>query len=375
MEFVVARSIEDVAPSQWNAFFPGELEDWSYYRATETAGLSDLEWFYFCLRDGGRLRAAVPAFATRYRLDTTLDGGLRRLVAGLARAAPGLLRPRMLALGSPVAETCHFGFDSANEEERMQLLCALLDGCERFAADQGTQLLAIKDLPEPLTQRCSELLRARGLRRQPALPTASLALPFASVDAYLAQLSRATRRDLRRKLRTRSQLRVEWRREIEDIHETIMQLYENTLTRAGMQLERLTARWFTNVLAGLGERAHCVCYWLGERLVAFNLVLHDGERLIDKYIGMDYADARGLNLYYLSWMENVRYAIEHGITTYQSGQGLSDEKRRLGSTLTENGLWYRHRNGLIDGAMRMVERAARLDRTDANAPAFVGAMQ
>ncbi len=367
MELVVANSIEAFSADEWNRLFPGELEDWSYYRATERAQLAGFEWLYFGVRVDSELRAAVPAFITDYRLDTTLDGRLRRVVGALARAAPGLLRPRMLALGSPVGETCHAGYATqSSPSERLRMLALILDGCEVHAEQHGVRLLAVKDADDTQSALWEWALNARGMRRQPGLATATLALPHATVDAYLATLSRATRRDLRRKLRSRSALRIEWRRDLEGIREDVMRLYRATLEQASMQLEELTPEFFDTVLAELGPRASCVCYWLGERLVAFNLVLHDANRLIDKYIGMDYRHARELNLYYVSWMENVRYAIEHRVPLYQSGQGLPQEKLRLGSSLSPNWLWYQHRNRLIDSAMKTAERALGLHRNGAS---------
>jgi hypothetical protein len=363
MKLEVSSSIERFTADEWNRLFPAELEGWSYCRATEHAQLAGFEWLYFGVRVDSELRAVVPAFMTDYRLDTTLDGRLRRVVGALARAAPGLLRPRMLALGSPVSETCHAGYaPNSTQSERLRMLAMILDGCETEAAKRGAQLLAVKDAGDTQSALWEWALTARGMRRQPGLATATLALPYATLDAYLATLSRATRRDLRRKQRARAALRIEWRHDLEGIRDDVMRLYRNTLERAAMQLEELTPDYFDRVLAELGERASCVCYWLGESLVAFNLVLHDGDRLIDKYIGMDYSHARSLNLYYVSWMENVRYAIARGIPVYQSGQGLPQEKLRLGSTLSPNWLWYQHRNRLIDGTMKTAERALGLHR-------------
>ena len=370
MELVVANSIEAFAADEWNRLFPGELEDWSYYRATERAQLAGFEWLYVGVRVNSELRAAVPAFITHYRLDTTLDGTLRRVVGALVRAAPGLLRPRMLALGSPVGETCHVGYATHSSQfDRLRMLTLILDGCQAHAATHGVQLLAVKDASDTQSALWEWALTARGMRRQPGLATATLALPYATLDDYLATLSRATRKDLRRKQRARSALRIEWRHDLQGIREDVVRLYRNTLKRATMQLEELSADYFESVLDELSARASCVCYWLGETLVAFNLVLHDTNRLIDKYIGMDYRHARELNLYYVSWMENVRYAIEHRIGVYQSGQGLPQEKLRLGSTLAPNWLWYQHRNRLIDSTMKTAERALGLHRQDASTQA------
>ena len=363
MELVVASSITAFGADEWNRLFPGEIENWSYYRASERAQLPGFRWLYFGVRAGSELRAAIPAFITDYRLDTTLDGSLRRAVAVLAHALPSLLRPRMLALGSPVAEICHAGFAPASTDaERMRMLGMILDGCDAQAADHAVRLLAIKDLPDTQSRLWEPLLVARGMRRQEGMATATLALAHATFDAYLASLGRSTRKDMRRKLRTRAALRIEWRRDLHGLREDIARLYRNTLERAAMQLEELTPDFFANVLDELGERASCVCYWLGDALVAFNLVMHDGDRLIDKYIGMDYRHARTLNLYYVSWMENVRHAIEHGMAIYQSGQGLAEQKLRMGSALAPNWLWYRHRNRLVDRTLKTAEHALGLHR-------------
>jgi len=355
---VTASTIADFTAAEWDRLFPGELEGWAYHRASERAALVGLEWLYVGVRDGGQLRAAAVAFITDYPLATTLDGSLRRMVGTLARAAPGLLRPRMLALGSPVTETCPLGFAAdADGEEQAACLAAILAACERQAQNRRVQLLAIKDLPDDRAASLQTVLTACGLRQQPGQPGARLALPFRDLDGYFASLGRATRRDLRRKWRSREHLRIQWRSDLAGIDERVAQLYRQTLARAPMRLEELNPAWFANVLAALPGRAACVCYWHGADLVAFNLVLHDGRRLLDKYIGMDYARARELNLYYVSWLENIRHAIEHGLHSYDGGQGLGTEKLRLGCVMQGNGLWYRHRNRLLDRGMALAERA------------------
>ncbi|MBS0193755.1 MAG: GNAT family N-acetyltransferase [Proteobacteria bacterium] len=359
MQIVLAPSVEAFGAAEWNRLFPGEAEDWSYYRATERARMPGFQWRYIGVREQGQLRAAAPAFITPYPLDTTLKGSLRTVVGGLARAAPGLLRPRMLALGSPVGEVCHVGFaPDCGAHDKARLFGTILDACEAEAARRRVRLFAVKDLPDhDATAALHGTLLARGLRRQSGLATAALELPFADLDGYFASLSRATRRDLRRKWRVREQLRIERRSHLDGIREQVVGLYRQTLARADMRLEEIPAEWFENVLAGMSGRASCVCYWEGERLVAFNLVLEEGSRLIDKYIGMDYARARELNLYYVSWLENIRYAIERGLPVYQSGQGLAEEKRRMGCALQANSLWYRHRNRIVDRTMAIAERA------------------
>jgi predicted N-acyltransferase len=345
--------------------FPDELEDWDYYRAVERSALPDFRWVYFGVREGGQLRAVIPAFLTDYELDTTVGGPLRRLTNALSRWFPRLLHQRMLGLGSPVAEVCHLGFASGTPApEQKRLLDAILARAESFAHEQRVQMFAAKDSAAAQDDVWTHAARTQHLRRQPGLPTAYLDVAFANIDDYLASLSRATRRDLRRKLKIAAEVRVEWRTNIDDIADEVMRLYRSTYTNAQFSFEELTPEYFRNVLHELKGRASCVTYWLGARLVAFNLVLHDGKRLLDKFLGMDYAVARDYNLYFYTWVENVRYCIERRIPLYQSGQGLHAVKRRLGSRLAPNWLWYRHRNRALDAVLALVERLARLDRHD-----------
>ena len=365
MQTIVAHSVGDFARDEWDGLFPGELEDWSYYRAVEHSRLPGFEWLYFAVRGNGRLLAAVPAFVTDYRLDTTLTGPLRRVTGAIARIFPRLLRQRLLSLGSPIGEFCHLGFAAGvDRAAQARLLDILFSKVEKYARRRGISMLAAKDAAMAQDDLWAAAAAAHGLRRQPSLPTALLDIRFDSLDGYLATLSHATRKDLRRKLRASAEIRVEWRENIDDIIDEVMRLYRATLAHAALTFEELTPEYFTGVLRELAPRSRCATYWLGERLVAFNLVLHDGEVLLDKFLGMDYAFARRYNLYYLTWLNNVAYCIEHGLKRYQSGQGLHREKLRLGSRLSANWLWYRHRNRVFDRIFATFERLFRLDRHD-----------
>jgi predicted N-acyltransferase len=365
MQVEIATSVDAFGREEWNRLFPDELEDWSYYRAVERSGLPGFSWLYFGVRENGRLRAAIPAFLTDYELDTTLSGPLRRITDALARWFPRLLRQRMLGFGSPVAESCHCGFEPGTADaEQLRLLEAMLAHAEQYARQNQVKMLAVKDSSAAQDALWTRAAKAQRLRRQPGLPTAFLDVSFSSLDEYVASLHKATRKDMRRKLKSAAHLRVEWRSNIDDIATEVMRLYKSTHANAEFSFEELTSGFFSGVLRELGPRASCVTYWLGEKLVAFNLVLHDEKRLLDKFLGMDYDHVRDYNLYFCTWFENVRYCIEQGIPLYQSGQGLHAVKLRLGSRLSVNWLWYRHRNRVLDAIFALVERVARLDRHD-----------
>jgi len=364
IETTAHRSIDAFTPDAWNRLFPHELEDHAYLRAIEGAGLAGFRYRYFAVRDGDRLLAAAPAFATDYRLDTTVQGGLRRVTETLAKVFPRLLRIPMLSLGSPVTERCRVGFaPDATPEQHAAWLDAILAHMEIVAAEEKFGMLAVKDAPLE-ESAWPRVCPRHGLRALPGLPGATLDVPWGGVDGYLESLGAATRKDLRRKRRAGAALKIEWRNDLAGIADDVQRLYRETLAHAELSFEELTPAYFENVLRDMPGRAFCVTYSEGDKLLAFNLVLRDSERLLDKFLGMDYAAMDRYNLYHVSWLENIRSCIEHGIGVYESGQGLHVEKRRLGSTLHANALWYRHRNRFADGVFARVERLASLDRFD-----------
>jgi predicted N-acyltransferase len=312
--------------------------------------------------EAGRPIAVVPAFTTIYRLDTTVQGPMKRLMEAFTRLLPGLFSIRLACFGSPVAEVCHLGFAPGVDDARKPaLLRRLADRLQEFARDNGIGLLAVKDVRDEDAPLWECALPA--FQRTPGLPTATLALPFKTPDDYLGSLSPAMRKDMRRKLRTATAIRVEYRTVIDDVSDRVAALYEETVARSDFRFERLPPAYFSNVLAAMHGKVHCVLYWRGPELLAFNLVLQSERILLDKFVGMR-ADARDYNLYFLSWMENVRRCIAMRLPFYQSGQAGYAVKLRLGSTLKLNWSYFMHLNPLLNGVLRIVSRLVRLDRFD-----------
>ena len=363
-------TIHAIERSAWNDCFPQALEDWDYYVAVENAAIDDFQWRYLALYEDGRLLAVAPAFITHYRLDTTISGVGKRVTQRLERWWPGVLRLGLYAIGSPVAEQCNAGTASHVPPQRRQaLLEELLKLARRDADSFGIGLLAVKDAPSH-DQQWADSCLAAGLQAMPSLPTALLPVPFASIDAYLGTLGKSTRKDLRRKLRAPGP-RIEWRRQIDDVLPDIMRLYEATLNRSDLQFERLPADYFTAILEQLGDRAACVLYWVGEQLVAFNLILIDQHRLIDKFFAHDLNVSREHNLYFRSWLANVDFCIQQRIPLYECGQAGYASKLRLGCRFTGNMLFFRHRNPLLNALLKVIKRFVRPDRSD---PAMAAAI-
>ncbi|MFL1505339.1 GNAT family N-acetyltransferase [Pseudomonas sp. O64] len=363
-------TIRAIQRSAWNDCFPGALEDWDFYVAVENAAIDEFKWRYLAVYEDETLVAVAAAFITHYRLDTTVSGAGKRFTERLERLWPGVLRLQLYAIGSPVAERCDAGIaSSVPEGQRPLLIKHLLEAARQDAHAFGIGLVAVKDVPTK-DPHWAASCRAAGFQTMPSLPSGLLTVPYGSVDAYLGSLCKSTRKDLRRKLRAPGP-RVEWRHNIDDVLPEVMRLYEATLSRADLQFERLPATYFTGVLERLEGRAVCVLYWVDERLVAFNLILLDQHRLIDKFFGHDMQFSREYSLYFRYWLTNVGYCIAHNIPVYECGQDGYASKLRLGCEFRGNSMFFRHRNRLVNGLLKLVKMYIRPDRSD---PAMAAAI-
>ena len=350
----IIDSLSSIRRMDWNDCFAGMVEDYDYLLAAETAGIQGFQWYYLTAWDSGKLLAAIPAFFTDYALDTTLDGGAKKVVSILRRFMSKMLTLKLACLGSPVTEYGVIGFHpDVLEAERANLLRQMVQHFETYAFQHGCNTVGLKDIlrsDETLWQSVFSELNYQQVAGQ---PSATLAIPFANIEQYFAALSPATRKNMRRKLRARDQLRIEHRTSVDDVLPRIMALYHATHARANMQFEELTAAYFQNVLSHMPDRAFCTLYYAGDELLAANLILQDGSTLLDKYFCMETERGREFNLYFISWFTNLEYCLAHGLRHYQSGQAGYETKLRLGSSLEHTFIGFKHRNRFVQGALKL----------------------
>ena len=352
LEARVVNSIHQIARNDWDACFPGALEGHDYLSAVEDSGLEDFVLRYVVVQQNGRLVGACPGFMCDYLLETTLNQFGRRVIEAIRRVAPRAFKVRLAALGSPCTEDVGLGgVPDLSSDLKQEVARLAVQAFESHGLAQGCRLLAVKDAPKADAELCAAL-RDLGYTSVPGMPSAELSIAFTDLEGYLAGLSRATRKDLRRKLRRPHNLRIEVRHDLAGLERQVEALYGETRARADQQLETLTAAYFTGVLQRMGERALCVLYFLGEDLIAFNLLLQDADTLLDKFFCMETVRGPEYDLYFVSWVQNIRLCLARGLKRYQSGQAGYATKRRLGCDFPATEMYFRHFNPLIDLALK-----------------------
>lgn len=362
----VVSGVSALARQDWQACRPDDAEGWDYLVACETGTPPAFRLSAARVEAGDAFLAGAPLFGVGYRLDTPFQeetaapGG--NALARVAKAAlRALLRGqewRLLAVGSPFTESCPLAFSPALDgAARTRVVNELLRTVETEARRQKAGLVAFKDISPSDMQRIGPALAAAGYVALESLPHAVLDLAgVEDVEGWLARLSAATRKDLRRKLKRAGRVEVEWRHSLDGLEAEVHALYESTRAQSHVHygdFEDLPEGYFANVAAALPGRVAFAFYRVDGQLAAFNMMLIEPDRVIDKFLGMAYPLAREHDLYAVSWAENVRLCLRLGRRYLQTGQTAYAAKLRYGSGLAPSTIMVKHLNPVLHTALRL----------------------
>jgi len=313
----------------------------------------------------GTTPAGMPTFVAPFDLLTTADAALRRRVTALPgyRHWGRLLRWRTRFIGCTATEFAPLPVAADPAALARELVSGYGHDCA---------LLVVKDLAResPLLPAADNLyaaalasaLEAQGCVLLEGMALAWVPIDFDSEEDYLARLSRSRRRELRRKLRSRAALRIEaWptgdpRLADAAVLVRCLALYENVYAQSEIQFDRLS-RDYLHALLGDGASGGVVfTYFAGAELIGWNLCYEYDGKLVDKYIGLAYPQAREHNLYFVSWMENLAHARRRGLSHYVAGWTDTAVKRQLGARfcITRHAVYPRNR--LVRAFLRRMAR-------------------
>lgn len=364
----VHASIEAISPAEWNSLRPSSPENWAYYRAVEEAPSPAATHAFLAARaPDGTLLSAAPVFSLDYRLDTPFQGRIAATIDRFLANRPGLARLPVVGLGSPTADSLRIGFAPAlGATGRRKVFGAMLAELTRLAHRRGASVVAIKSVADPDPWLDADL-GASGFRRVTSVPVVTLPLLFSSLDQYLASLPNKTGAYLRRKQRSQSKLRIEYRDTACGLEDRIEALYEATLAQSGVgygDLDRLPRDFFEALLRRQGDTARLMLCWLGDELVSFQVFIMGTERIVAYKIGMKYPEARDYNLYFINWLQMIELAIERKIPEIEMGATAYASKLLFGGHLERRWLYFRFRNSVGNALLQPLRHVFDFERND-----------
>lgn len=366
----IVESVAAAEPAFWQRALLGDPEGYALQLGCEHAGRGAFHLEAAVVRDGTRTLAVCPLFRAEYRLSTSLQGTARKICDVTDRWWPSFAYMRLLGFGSPYADICALAVDPDVDATSMrEVLRLLVERVVAYGREQNTSLFAVKDLPDDRYPAFAEALAAFGFTRMNGLPNCAVDLPFDDFEGYLATLSRPTRKDIRRKLKSAGNISLEIRTAIHNdpIRHEIRRLYESTRDASQLDygdFETLPENYFEAVSRSMGDRAVFMLYRIDGTLAAFNLLLVGDDRIVDKFLGMRRDLAEVHNLYVYTWMQNIRYCIARGVPSMQFGPTAYGLKMRFGCRLQDSGIWFHHTGRIANSILRFAAPFAAFDRLD-----------
>ena len=286
----------------------------------------------------------LPLFETRFDLSTFVEGWIKQSLKVAGRLFPSLFQPRILGVGLLVGESSEIGIDPQIDAGTLESAFKMaFDALQRLAAELKSDIVALYNFSH-YGGLPAEVLNT--FHRAKCQSCARMPIDFKNLEEFLARLSRAARKDLRRKMRAAPEVRVIRTRNISPFLDRIYNLYRATVERSPMAFGAHNRLFFEKICERV-PGAEYTLYFVREELAAFNLLVVNQEAMVDKNFCMDYELGRKYNLYVLSWLENIRTCVERGIPLYHAGQGVEKTKAHLGAALIPMYLLFKHRQPVI----------------------------
>jgi predicted N-acyltransferase len=338
----------------WQCAFHGKCKDNRYYEIVDETLEGNFEHHYVFIEDrSGTVRAVQPVFFVRQNLVEGVPGRIRSVVDFVREKFPRFLTMRVLMVG------CAAGagdLGTCDEKDETWVAAALLASLRNYARQSRASLVVLKDFPAKY-RSALEPFPSNGYRRIPSMPMTRLALRYRDWDEYFRTLSKATRKDLRRKFRKAERARkieIEVTSDIAPYVDEIYPLYLEVHERSSLKFETLTKDYFRTIGQRMPERARFFIWRQSGKIVAFSFCLVCGDTIYDECIGLDYNVALDLHLYFYTLRDIISWSIQQGLKYYYSNPLNYGPKLHLRCELAPLDLYVMHTSALLNPIFRRI---------------------
>jgi GNAT acetyltransferase-like protein len=357
----------------WKRVFQNKCKDHRYYEIVEETVEGGFDYRYLLLEDGfGKTRAIEPIFFVRQNLIEGVPGKIGSIVDRVRKALPRFLTMRVLMVGCAAGTGDLSGCDETDESWVANALQATLS---TYARHNKASLIVLKDFPATYRSKL-ETFPLNGYARIPSMPMTRLPLPYKDWDEYFRTLSKATRKDLRRKFRKAEQapkIEMEVVSDITALVDEVYPLYLAVHERSPLKFETLTKDYFRTIGQRMPERARFFIWRQLGKIVAFSFCLVYDGKIYDECIGLDYSVALDLHLYFYTLRDILSWALDQDLKYYYSNPLNYEPKLHLDCELVPLDLYVMHTSPLLNPIFRRLIRYLGPTRHDPVLPRFPNA--
>ena len=359
----------------WKRAFQNKCKDHRYYKIVEETLEGGFEHHYLQLEDdSGNVRAVQPVFLVRQNLIEGVLGKIRSVVELVRKKFPRFLTMRVLMVG------CAAGagdLGACDEKDEAWMAKALSASLRTYARQNRASLVVLKDFPAKY-RPALESFSSNGYVRIPSMPMTRLALCYEGWDEYFRTLSKATRKDLRRKFRKAERtpkINMEVVNDVTPRVDEIYPLYLQVHERSPLKFETLTKDYFRAISTRMPDRARFFIWRQSGKIVAFSFCLVCEEAIYDECIGLDYSVALDLHLYFYTLRDIISWSLQQRLKYYYSNPLNYEPKLHLDCELVPLDLYVRHTAALLNPIFRRAIKYLGPTRHDPILPRFPNADQ
>lgn len=356
-EVAFASGFHEIDEVLWTKCFPSPLEGRFWYETLETCGLEDQFTFrYALIKSRGDMAGIVPCFVHNVPIALVAPRPVAVVLSLLSKLFPRAGYQRTFFVGSPCSDEGSIGLVPG--VNLADVAGPLARAVRAEARRLKAPMVVFKDFSEAGLAALGGLCAKEGFFRMISYPGTVVALPAPDKSAYLRSLSHSQRHNFLKKLRRSRELQdLETRvvetpsnREREEIHG----LFSQTYARGKTKFERLDERFFDRI--GVQQPARFIMQRdkASGELLTFMLVFIMGERVINKFVGIDYRRAGKAFLYFRLFDAALDFAYACGARELQSGQTGYRAKLDLGHRLVPLFNIVRHENPLVNAVFRAI---------------------
>jgi hypothetical protein len=350
-------SADAIPLSLWERCFPPPLEGRWWYRTLDRSELEDQFTFaYAVLEQAGSPIGIAPTFVMDVPIDLVAPPLAAKALVRAGAVFPQLRFQRTVFVGSPCADEGTVGLVPG--VRLSDVAPKIQDAAASRAREVKASMIVWKDFPDDASSALHQLSRTRGLFRLTSYPGARLTLSGGSFGSYLSSLRSNKRYQLRKKLalsRKMGTLETEVVQSPDErLLSEIFELFRQTFQRGKTKFERLTPKFFSLIAAEPTSYFILLRDPGTGKYAAFMLCFRVGKRVINKFIGLDYAYRGEWFLYFRLWEEAVLWAARIGAEELQSGQTGYGAKLELGHSLVPLTNYCLHTNPVLHRIFKAV---------------------
>jgi hypothetical protein len=350
-------SANKIPSSMWRDFFPETVEGRFWYATLECSKLeSQFQFVYALVKEGPDIIAIAPAFVMNVPIELVAPEAVVKLLKFLKPILPSLSYQRTLFVGSACADEGTIGIKSGIALR--DIVVPLQKAIEKKARSLKAPMIVWKDFPDTIAYHLQPLLTEENAFQLVSFPGTAVTLTGKTVDDYFASLKSSRRYNLKKKLKKSKQLTQIASSVIQNPDEAtlvdIFALFWQTYEKGKTKFEVLNLDFFRLI-------ASCDQSWFvllrdekTEKLLAFMLCFKLGDKVINKFIGIDYDTPPEWFLYFRLWEVAVEWVAAQGVKELQSGQTGYRAKIEVGNTLLPLTNYCKHTNPIVNLIYRKV---------------------